>query len=166
MSRCIEWGRLCSTCRAVVSTCQSVASKYANGASGAVADPWVGVVEDHVERCGCAVGPSMVPTLCRYLEDSRRWSSSFPGVLDATRRHVEQGVDLHLRQWVSSGGLECGVEGCSTVMLDPASACWHLVFTPGLDVAPICSTCVEVGRGVVDPFYWWRGSYLEGVGRD
>lgn len=155
MTSVIEWARLCSRCRAVE-------ARYVNGASGVLCDPWAAVVVDVVERCGCAVGPSLEATVRRYLEDGRRWSSSFPGVLDATRRHVEQGVDLHLRRWVSSGALECGVDGCSTIMLDPASTCWHLVFTPGLDVAPICSTCVEVGRGVVEPLYWWRGSYLEG----
>lgn len=145
--------RLCSTCRAVE-------ARYVDGASGVLCDPWVGVVEDVVERCGCAVGPSLESAVRRYLEGN--YSRVFPGVLESTRRHVEQGVTLHLRRWVSSGALECGVDGCSTVILDPASTCWHLVFTPGLDVAPICSTCVEVGRDVVEPFYWWRGSYVEG----
>lgn len=155
MTSVIEWGRLCSTCRAVE-------SRYVNRASGVLCDPWTAVVVDVVERCGCAVGPSLEAVVRQYLEHGRRWSSSFPGVFESTRRHVEQGVALHLRRWVSSGALECGVDGCSVVMLDPALTCWHLVFTPGLDVAPICSACVEVGRGAVDPFYWWRGSYLEG----
>lgn len=108
-------------------------------------------------------GESLADAVRRYVNDGWRGGIRRSRMFDAVRRHVEQGVDLHLRRWVSDGVIPCGVEGCSTVMLDPASTCWHLVFTPGVEVAPICSACVEVGLGAVDPFYWWRGSYLEGV---
>lgn len=48
MSGGIKWARLCGSCREVF-------DRYSSGSSGALRDPWRGVVEDVVRNCGCAL---------------------------------------------------------------------------------------------------------------
>ena len=75
-----------------------------------------------------------------YWELARMWSGSDSAdYLDAVSRHLAEGVEHAVDGWVRSGELPCGVDGCHTSMLDPAAVWWLLVFTPGLDVVPICS---------------------------
>jgi len=71
----------------------------------------------------------------------------------AASRHVLEGIDIAARKWALTGLLECGVEGCRVSMLDPYRTSWLLVFEPGFDVVPVCSSCIEQARTLEETYY-------------
>lgn len=194
MTRAIQWGRMCAACT-------SVYDKYATS-SGVVVDPWRGVLEDVVRKCGCAL--EAAPDLSRLdgrrcewfagcnrtavylvehpvLEDvptcptcvERLGASRVRGALAvvssselervveawleargrqtigeimAAARHLAQGIERAVDGWVTRGVLECGVDGCETRLVDPFLTHWLIEHRPGLDIAPVCSGCLEAHR--------------------
>jgi hypothetical protein len=195
MSGGIKWARLCGSCREVF-------DRYSSGSSGALRDPWRGVVEDVVRACGCALeaAPDLsrldgracewfagcsrtalylvehpvledVPTCSTCVErvgvarvrgalavvssvDLERVVEAWleargrytVGEIAAVYRHLDEGIDNQVGQWAVRGLLECGVDGCSTCMLDPFETHWLIEHRPGLDVAPVCTGCLEAYR--------------------
>jgi len=195
MSGGIKWARLCGSCREVF-------DRYSSGSSGALRDPWRGVVEDVVRACGC--GLEREPDLTRLdgrpcewflgcsrtalylvehpvLEDVPTCSTCVErlgaarvrgalavvsssdvdrvveawleargrethGEIMAAARHLLEGIDRRLDRWVSEGVLECGVDGCNTCMIDPASTHWLIEHRPGFDVVSVCTGCLEAYR--------------------
>lgn len=195
MSGRIQWARMCAACT-------SVYDKYATS-SGVVVDPWRGVLEDVVRKCGCAleaapdfsrldgracewfagcsrtafylVGHPVlddVPTCSRCVEvhvgadrvrgalavvsssDVERVAAAWlesrgrlsPNEVDGVARHLLQGIDLFVRGWDPCESVRCGVDGCETWLVDPLETHWLIEHRPGLDVAPVCSGCLEAYR--------------------
>ena len=86
--------------------------------------------------------------------DGARWAALGRPIIE----HLLEGMGRKLDAWASSGELECGVDGCSTIMLDPTVSTWWLEYRPGLDASPICSGCLERARRDSSvSVYWWGG---------
>jgi hypothetical protein len=80
----------------------------------------------------------------------RAWlEAGFPGrfansdLVAACSAHVRAGIDSYVRGWDPCESVRCGVDGCETWLVDPVLTSWLLVFSPGLDVVPLCSGCFD-----------------------
>lgn len=118
-------------------------------------------LEDAV-RCSAAPVPSLDDAVRAYLIGGGR-AHSLDVEAGPIVEHLLEGIDRRLEGWVLTGGIECGVDGCSTSMLDPSAAAWRLEYRPGLDAAPICSGCLEAASfDASSPCYWFTLE-VEGV---
>lgn len=118
-------------------------------------------LEDAV-RCSAAPVPSLDDAVRAYLIGGGR-AHSLDVEAGPIVEHLLEGIDRRLEGWVLTGGIECGVDGCSTSMLDPSAAAWRLEYRPGLDAAPICSGCLEAAAlDASSPCYWFTLD-VEGV---